>query len=146
MIADLSGENRPCTVARFPGASTLDFRCTFHSSCNTYSQLSNRRYAIADIKTSDHRPVYATFNLEVHIVDDSKKQKIADELSRTLGGKTARNGAGVERRVEAKRSPPGVPDRTKKSVPETNLISLDEKSSPSKGKLTVRKLFSSLTS
>jgi hypothetical protein len=70
-------------------------------------------------------------------VDDSKKQKIMDELSATLGDKTARNGAGAKPRPEAKRPPPGVPDRTKKSVPEANLISLDEKASPSKGKLTI---------
>jgi len=93
------------------------------------------QYTIADIKTSDHRPVYATFNLGVHIVDDSKKQKILDELSAALGGgKSARNGAGVKPRIEAKRPPPGVPDRAKKSVPEANLISFDEKASPSKGK------------
>jgi hypothetical protein len=97
-------------------------------------QLSNTQYTIADIKTSDHRPVYASFDLTVHIIDDGRKQKVLDELSMTLAGKTARNDADSRTKVGTKRPPPGVPDRTKKTAPEANLISFDEKASPSKGK------------
>jgi hypothetical protein len=128
-------------VASLPGSSAFDGLQSLKTNPVYDAQLSNTQYTIADINTSDHRPVYAAFILTVHVIDDRKKQIILDELSKVFGGKSAREDAGAKPKVDTKRPPPGVPDRAKKTAPESNLISFEEKTSPSKGMSTASKSF-----
>lgn len=97
-------------------------------------QLKTKSYTTVDIKTSDHRPVYGTFGLTVHVVDQTKKQKVMDELNTKLEGKTPRTSSVIKPPPSVKRAPPDAPDRSKKTLAELNLISFDSAPSPTKGK------------
>ncbi|KAJ9101490.1 hypothetical protein QFC19_005141 [Naganishia cerealis] len=47
-------------------------------------QLEQTSYDIAHVRTSDHRPVYATFKTEVHIIDHAKEDSIRAVLKKQL--------------------------------------------------------------
>lgn len=47
-------------------------------------------YGRAELRTSDHKPVYATFKAEVRVVDQLKKESIEKEILKNLGDKVAR--------------------------------------------------------
>jgi hypothetical protein len=66
------------------------------------NQLHQTSYNIAQLRASDHRPVYATFTTEVHIIDHAKEESIRHTLSTDILKREV-NGA------KGKRSPPPIP-------------------------------------
>lgn len=69
---------------------------------DTLGQLHQTSYNIAHIRASDHRPVYATFTTEVHIIDHAKEESLRQTLSAEI----------LKREVKGARNnrrPPPVP-------------------------------------
>ncbi|RSH76514.1 inositol polyphosphate 5-phosphatase [Apiotrichum porosum] len=57
-----------------------------------------RAYSCADLRTSDHRPVYAVLEVTIAEVDEAQKARIADELTRKARSRTG--SAKLDARVE----------------------------------------------
>ncbi|KAL7419534.1 Inositol-1,4,5-trisphosphate 5-phosphatase 1 [Cryptotrichosporon argae] len=53
------------------------------------SQLRQKEYARAELRLSDHRPVYAVFDATVREVDAAKKAKVADDVVKAIRAKGA---------------------------------------------------------
>ena len=74
------------------------------------SQLRLKEYNRADLRTSDHRPVYAIFDATIREVDHNKKNSIARELLRTV--RSEADGSVLDEKIE-KVSKRGIPDLVK---------------------------------
>lgn len=65
-------------------------------------QLHQSSYNIAQIRASDHRPVYATFTTEVHSIDHAKEESIRHTLTSEVLKREVNNAKGNRR-------PPPIP-------------------------------------
>lgn len=59
-------------------------------------ELELDRYSRAEIRSSDHRPVYATFNVIAHVVDEEKRKKLLSELAKKAGRDVNHSGVSGE--------------------------------------------------
>lgn len=94
--------------------------------------LKLKRYTTAPLKTSDHRPVYATFDLTVHVIDKDKKRAILNQLKgndqTSVADEKPRNG--LLKQTNSRRAPPKVPKKAAQGV-EQDDASTNPSSSPS---------------
>jgi hypothetical protein len=73
------------------------------------TQLHQTSYNIAQIRASDHRPVYATFTTEVHIIDHAKEESIRQMLSAEILKREVKG-------TKGNRRPPPLPATKKLDV------------------------------
>ena len=83
------------------------------------AQLHQTSYNIAQIRASDHRPVYATFTTEVHDIDHAKEESLRQMLSADIVRrevKIAKNDRRPPPIPVANRLDEGAPDKSFKEL------------------------------
>jgi hypothetical protein len=59
-----------------------------------------KEYDRAELRTSDHRPVYAVFDATIREVEHTKKEAIVKDILRSIRQNAAGDEVGIDRAVE----------------------------------------------
>ena len=81
-------------VSHYVGVGLTTDRILFRGS-----QLRLKEYHRAELRTSDHRPVYAVFQATVREIDESRKEQITQQITQEIR-KTGPRDATVDEKVQ----------------------------------------------